>query len=203
MIDEKPDVVTGCFGGGSNFGGMTIPFIADVLNKKAETQFVAAQNEAAPSLVRGEYKYDFADWGELTPMIPAYTLGHKTELQPIKADGIRYHAGSPIMSHLKRHGIISATAYPIDERYVFERAKLFAQTEGWLVAPESAHGMAYAIDRAIKCKKTGKPEVILVNVSGHGFLDIPGYREKLKKGMGGKISPEYIEQTTGPNPFSF
>lgn len=203
MIDEKPDVVTGCFGGGSNFGGISIPFVADVLNKKAETKFVAAQNEAAPSLVRGEYKYDFADYAEKTPMLKMYTLGHKTKTKPIKADGIRYNGGSPIFGELRNHGIVSAVAFPSDERYVFERAKLFTQTEGWLPAPESAHGIAYAIDRAVTCKRTGKPEVILVNVSGHGFLDIPGYREKLGKGISGKISPNYIERTTAPNPFSF
>jgi len=178
-VDDKPDLMVGCLGGGSNFGGIALPFAGEVLKKKRECQFLAAQSEAAPNLVKGKYEYDFGDVAEHTPLLKMYTLGHKTDMQPIKADGLRYHAAAPIISALRHHGIVKAVAYPADEKAIFEAARTFLQCEGWLIAPESSYAVRAAIDEAMKSEKTGEEKVICMNISGHGFLDIPAYREKL------------------------
>jgi tryptophan synthase beta chain len=133
---------------------------------------------AAPNLVSGKYRYDFADVGEHTPLLKMYTLGHKTEMPPIKADGLRYHGAAPIVSLLRHHGLVKAKAYPIDETAIFEAAKIFLQCEGWLIAPESSYAVRAAIDEAVRNEKTGEEKVICINISGHGFLDIPAYLEK-------------------------
>jgi tryptophan synthase beta chain len=177
-IDLYPDILISCLGGGSNFGGFILPFIRDVLTKGREIRFIAAQSQSAPNL-QGTYEYDFADHAEFTPQLKMYTLGHKKEFKPIKGDGLRYHGCSPIISLLRNHGFIDTIAYPIDEKYVFEKAMTFMQTEGWIPAPESAYGITCAIDEALKCKRTGEKKVIAFNVSGHGFLDIHGYQEVL------------------------
>lgn len=177
MADDYPDVMISCLGGGSNFGGFVIPFVADAL-KGRKIQFIATQSEAAPNL-QGEYRYDFADHAELTPMIKMYTLGHQKEMEPIRADGLRYHGAAPIISLLRHHGYIDTVAYPADEKYVFERAHTFITTEGFLPAPESAYSVTGAIDEALRCKETGEEKVIAFNISGHGLLDIEAYREKL------------------------
>ena len=177
-IDMYPDTLISCLGGGSNFGGFVLPFVGDVLTKNKKIRFVAAQTQSSPNL-QGEYRYDFADHAEITPQLKMYTLGHKTEFKPIIGDGLRYHGCSPILSLLRRHGFIDTIAYPIDEKYVFEKAMQFMQTEGWLPAPESAYSIACAIDEALRCKRTGEEKVIAFNISGHGFLDINGYKEVL------------------------
>jgi tryptophan synthase beta chain len=176
IIDEYPDIMISCLGGGSNFGGFVLPFVGDVLKYGKEIKFIAAQSQVAPNL-QGEYRYDFADYAELTPQLKMFTLGHRVKMEPIKADGLRYHGCSPIISLLKHKGYIDTIAYPGGEKYVFERAKLFIQTEGFLPAPESAYSVACAIDEARKCKEE---KVIAFNVSGHGFMDIKGYREVLR-----------------------
>jgi tryptophan synthase beta chain len=178
-IDDQPDLIIGCLGGGSNFGGITLPFVGEVLRKKRECEFLAAQSMAAPSLLKGKYEYDFGDVGEHTPLMKMYTLGHKTEMAPIKADGLRYHAAAPIVSLLRHHGIVKAVAYPTDEEAIFEAAKIFLQCEGWLIAPESSYAVKAAIDEALENEKTGQEKVICMNISGHGFLDIPAYKEKI------------------------
>ncbi len=178
LIGEYPDIVISCLGGGSNFGGIALPFMGDVLTKKAEIQFIAAQSEAAPNL-QGEYKYDFADYAEKTPMLKMYTLGHQITMVPIRGDGLRYHGCSPILSLLRNLGYIDTIAYPTDEKYVFERARDFTQSEGFIPAPESAYSVACAIDEAIKCKKENEAKTIVFNVSGHGFLDMEGYADIL------------------------
>jgi tryptophan synthase beta chain len=177
-FDDYPDMVISCLGGGSNFGGFALPFMHDVLKQGKKIKFIAAQSKAAPNL-QGEYKYDFADYAEMTPLLKMYTLGHKIDMAPIKGDGLRYHGCSPIISLLRDKGLIDTIAYPQDEKYVFERAKWFIQAEGFLPAPESAYSVACAIDQALECKKSGEKKVIAFNISGHGFLDIPGYREVL------------------------
>jgi len=179
MVDDNPDLIVACLGGGSNFGGIALPFIGEVLKKKRECEFLASQSMAAPNLIEGEYRYDFADVAEHTPLLKMYTLGHKTEMPPIKADGLRYHAAAPIISLLRHHGIVKATAYPIDEKAVFEAAKIFLQCEGWLIAPESSYAVRATIDEALKNEKAGEEKVICMNISGHGFLDISAYREKV------------------------
>ncbi|MCD6242094.1 TrpB-like pyridoxal phosphate-dependent enzyme [Candidatus Bathyarchaeota archaeon] len=179
LIDDEPDLIIGCLGGGSNFGGVALPFIGEVLKGKRECEFLAAQSEAAPNLVNGEYRYDFADVGEHTPLLKVYTLGHKTEMPPIKADGLRYHAAAPIISLLRHLGIVKAIAYPQDEKAIFEAARIFVQSEGWLIAPESSYAVRAGIDKALEYERAGEEKVILMNISGHGFLDIPAYKEKL------------------------
>lgn len=178
MIDEYPDVMISCLGGGSNFGGFVIPFVGDVLTKGNKIQFIAAQSEAAPNL-QGTYRYNFADYAKLTPQLKMYTLGHMFEMPPIRGDGLRYHGCAPIISLLRDEGYIDTVAYPVDEKYVFEKGKLFTQTEGFLPAPESAYSIACAIDEANKCKESGEEKVIAFNVSGHGFMDMVGFRKVL------------------------
>jgi tryptophan synthase beta chain len=179
MIEEKPDLIVGCLGGGSNFGGIALPFIGEVVKGKRKCEFLAAQTAAAPNLVKGEYKYDFADVAEHTPLLKMYTLGHKSDMAPIKADGLRYHAAGPIISLLKKHNIVNAVTYPVDEKSIFEAARTFLQTEGWLPAPESSYAVRAGIDEALKAEKTGIEKTICMNISGHGWLDLEAYREKL------------------------
>jgi len=179
IADDQPDLIVGCLGGGSNFGGIALPFAGEAFKKKRECGFLAAQSEAAPNLVKGKYEYDFGDVAEHTPLLKMYTIGHKTDMQPIKADGLRYHAAAPIISALRHHGIVKAVSYPADERAIFEAARTFLQCEGWLIAPESSYAVRATIDEARKNEKTGEEKVICMNISGHGFLDIPAYREKL------------------------
>jgi len=176
-----PDIIVACLGGGSNFGGISLPFISDVLNKKREIRFVAAQSEAAPNLIKGVYKYDYGDVAEYTPKLKMYTLGHRTRMPPIMADGLRYHAAAPIISLLRHHNYIDAVAYPVDEKEIFMAAKLFTETEGWIPAPESSYAIRAAIDIALDLERRGEERVILINISGHGFLDLYAYRKKLFK----------------------
>lgn len=178
IFGEYPDIITACLGGGSNFGGFTLPFFRDVLKNGKKIKFIGAQTEASPNL-QGEYRYDFADYAEFTPLLKMYTLGHKTDMPPVKGDGLRYHGCSPILSLLRHKGYIDTVAYPTNEKKVFECARLFTQTEGWLPAPESAYAITCAIDEALKCKESGEKKVIAFNVSGHGFLDIGGYKSVL------------------------
>ncbi|MEW6686652.1 MAG: TrpB-like pyridoxal phosphate-dependent enzyme [Candidatus Edwardsbacteria bacterium] len=178
MAGDYPDLMISCLGGGSNFGGFVLPFVGEVIKKKKKIKFIAAQSEAAPNL-QGEYRYDFADYAEMTPLLKMYTLGHKIDMQPIRGDGLRYHGCSPILSLLRHLGYIDTVAYPADEKHVFERAKIFIQTEGFLPAPESAYSIACAIDEALKCKEKKQKKVIAFNISGHGFMDMEGYRAVL------------------------
>lgn len=177
-IGVYPDVMVSCLGGGSNFGGFVLPFVGDVLTEGRKVRFIAAQSQAAPNL-QGEYRYDFADHAEITPLLKMYTLGHTASMPPVKGDGLRYHGCSPILSLLRHLGYIDTVAYPPDEKHVFGHALTFMRTEGFLPAPESAYSIACAIDEALRCKETGERKVIAFNVSGHGFMDIEGYREVL------------------------
>ncbi len=176
-IGEYPDVVVGCVGGGSNYAGLSYPFVADRLRGKTETRFVAAEPKACPTLTRGVYEYDFGDTAGMTPLIKMFTLGHKYYVPPIHAGGLRYHGDAPTLSLLKAEGIIEAVAYRQTE--VFEAGTLFAKLEGIVPAPESAHAVKAVIDEALKAKKEGEPRIILFNLSGHGLLDLAGYEEYL------------------------
>lgn len=178
-VDDSPDLVVACLGGGSNFGGIALPFLGEVLRKKRKCEFLAAQSEAAPNLVKGEYRYDFGDTAGHTPLLMMYTLGHETSMTPIKADGLRYHAAAPIISALRSKGYVKAVAYPSDEVAVFDAARTFLETEGWLIAGESAHAVRAGIDEALKAERKGEEKCVLINISGHGFLDIDAYRSKL------------------------
>jgi tryptophan synthase beta chain len=174
IAGESPDLIISCLGGGSNFGGFALPFMPDAFRGKGP-RFIAAQSAAAPNL-QGTYEYDFADHAELTPQLKMYTLGHRTTMKPIRGDGLRYHAAAPIISLLRHLGYVDTVAYPADERHVFERARMFVQSEGFLPAPESAYSVACAIDEALKCKETGERKTIAFNISGHGFMDMEAYR---------------------------
>ena len=175
---DYPDVVISCLGGGSNFGGFAIPFLGEAVKGK-DIKFIAAQSAVAPNL-QGTYKYDHADHATLTPQLMMYTLGHTKSMKPIRGDGLRYHAAAPIISLLRKHGYIDTIAYPADEKYVFDRARTFIQTEGFLPAPESAYSICCAMDEAIKCKETKEKKTIAFNISGHGFMDMEGFADVLK-----------------------
>ncbi|HLE54755.1 MAG TPA: TrpB-like pyridoxal phosphate-dependent enzyme [Thermoplasmata archaeon] len=177
IAGEYPDVVVSCVGGGSNFGGFALPFFADAIHGR-EIRFLAAQSQAAPNL-QGEYRYDFADHAEITPLLKMYTLGHKKDMRPIRGDGLRYHGCAPLLSFLRHLGYLDTVAYPEDEKHVFARARQFIQAEGFLPAPESAYSVACAIDEALKAKESGEKKVIAFNISGHGFMDMEGYSQVL------------------------
>jgi tryptophan synthase beta chain len=179
IAGEQPDMMIGCFGGGSNFGGFTLPFIGEMLKGKRKCEFLAAQSLSAPNISQGEYRYDFADHAGTTPLLKMYTLGHKVEMPPIFGDGLRYSGASPILSLLRKLGYIETMTYPIDEKVVFEATKIFLRAEGFLPAPESSYAIRAMVDEALKCKQTGEEKVIACNLSGHGFLDIFGYRKVL------------------------
>jgi tryptophan synthase beta chain len=186
-VGDYPDIMISCLGGGSNFGGFVLPFVGDLLTRGKRTRFIAAQSQAAPNL-QGEYRYDFADHAEMTPLLKMYTLGHQVQMQPIRGDGLRYHGCSPILSLLRHRGIIETVAYPPDEKRVFESALTFLRAEGFLPAPESAYSVCCAIDEALKCRASGEEKAIAFNISGHGFMDIEGYREVL--GFDQKSEPQ-------------
>jgi len=179
LADDSPDLVVGCLGGGSNFGGIALPFVGEVLQKKRQCEFLASQSEAAPNLTKGEYRYDFGDVAEHTPLLKMYTLGHRKDMPAIRGDGLRYHAAAPVISALRKSGLISAVTYPKDEKLIFEAARTFLQTEGWLAAPESSYAVRAGIDEALMAEKKGEAKVICMNISGHGFLDLQAYKEKL------------------------
>ncbi len=174
MAGFYPDVVIGAVGGGSNFAGLSFPFLADKLRgEKPNLEVVAVEPTACPTLTEGEYRYDFGDTVGMTPLIKMYTLGHDFVPPPIHAGGLRYHGDAPIVCKLYDLGYISAAAYRQTE--VFEAAVTFARTEGIVPAPESAHAVKRAIDEAIKCRETGEEKVILFNLSGHGYFDLNAY----------------------------
>ena len=179
MADETPDIILSCGGTGSNFPGLAYPFIKDYLDGKlGDVKFLVVQTSAAPTLIKGEYRYDFVEPSRTLPLMKMYTLGVETKLPLIKAEGLRSSSSSPTLSLLRHEGIIDAIA--LDERDALEAAKIFLQTEGVLVALESAYAVKAAIDEALKAKRENKEKVIVFNISGNGFLDIEGYREVLK-----------------------
>ncbi len=168
----SPDVVIGCVGGGSNFGGLAFPFVADKAAGR-KIRMVAVEPQACPTLTKGIYAYDFGDTAKLTPLVKMYTLGHDFVPSGIHAGGLRYHGESPLVSQLFNEKVIEAVAY--HQRPVFEAAVTFARTEGIVPAPESAHAIRSAIDEALRCKAEKKREVIVFNLSGHGHFDMASY----------------------------
>ncbi len=176
-LGDYPDVVIGAVGGGSNFAGLTYPFIREVLRGRESTEFIAVEPTAAPTMTRGEIRYDHGDSAGLTPLIYMYTLGHKFVPPPIHAGGLRYHGLAPTLTILVKHGIVKAVAYPQTE--VFKAATYFARAEGIIPAPESAHAVKAAIDTALRAKEEGRSTTILFNLSGHGLLDLKGYDDYL------------------------
>jgi tryptophan synthase beta chain len=174
LIDKYPDILCGCVGGGSNFSGTSFPFVRDkIIGKKPDLKVVSIEPLACPTLTAGEYRYDYGDSVGLTPLLKMYTLGHDFVPSAIHAGGLRYHGDSPLHSKLTKEGYMDALAY--NQKEVFEAAMLFAQTEGFIVAPESAHAVRAAIDFAKICKKKNEKKIIVFTNSGHGHFDLAAY----------------------------
>jgi len=171
-VDRFPDMVIGCVGGGSNFGGIALPFVREKIKGK-KVRAIAVEPASCPTLTRGEYRYDFGDIAKMTPLLPMYTLGHTFVPPSIHAGGLRYHGMAPILSRLLRSNLIEARAYMQND--IFKAAVLFAQNEGIIPAPESAHAIKAAVDEALLARKEGKKKVILFNLSGHGHFDMSAY----------------------------
>lgn len=174
MVDEYPDIVIGCAGGGSNLAGLMGVFMKDKLEGKHNPRIIAVEPTACPTLTRGKFAYDFCDMSKITPLAKMYTLGCHFVPSSIHAGGLRYHGMSPIISQLYHDGLIEATA--VYQNSVFEAAKLFAKYETILPAPESAHAIKTAIDEALKCKETGEVKTILFGLSGNGNMDLAAYQ---------------------------
>ena len=175
---EYPDIVIGCCGGGSNLAGISFPFIADkVTGDRQHTRIIAVEPTACPSLTKGEYRYDSGDTAGMTPLMKMYTVGHDYVPAAIHAGGLRYHGDAPLICFLYYKKLIEAVAY--EQKPVFEAAQIFAQLEGIIPAPESAHAIKHVIVEALKAKEEGKKKTILFNLSGHGLLDLGAYEEYL------------------------
>ncbi len=173
IAEETPDVMIACAGGGSNFAGSLFPFIKDKIDGNSDTQFIAVEPTACPTLTEGTYDYDFGDSNGFTPMLKMFTLGHDFVAPSVHAGGLRYHGMSPIVSLLTKEGYINPKA--VHQRDCFEAGITFARTEGILPAPETTHAIKATIDEALKCKETGEEKTIVMNFSGHGMLDLKGY----------------------------
>lgn len=176
-FDVEPDYIVGCIGGGSNYAGLAYPFMKDKLRGKSDTEFVAVEPKAVPSTTRGEYRYDYGDTGEMTPLMKMYTVGHRFQCPPIHAGGLRYHGKAPSLCSLIDGGQMRSVAYSQNE--IMEAGLLFAKTEGIVPAPETNHAIKGAIDLALQCKQRNEKKVILFNFSGHGLLDLKAYDDKL------------------------
>jgi tryptophan synthase beta chain len=181
MVGLAPDVLVGCVGGGSNFGGFVMPFVKDKLDNPNGLRLLAIEPEACPTLTRGLYAYDFGDTGHLTPLVKMFTLGSTFIPEPIHAGGLRYHGMAPLISHLTKLGVVEPRAY--HQNAVFQAAVTFTQTEGIIPAPESAHAVKAVIDEALRAKEEGVERVIVFNLSGHGYFDLSAYDSFL----GGKL----------------
>ena len=188
MAGEEPDTVIACVGGGSNFGGLTLPFLRRVMREGAGTRFIAAEPAACPTLTRGVYAYDFGDTVGLTPLMPMYTLGHNFVPPPVHAGGLRYHGDSPLVCGLVKQGLVEPRAYRQNE--TFEAAVRFARAEGIIPAPEPAHAIRAVIEEAEVARESGEARVILFGLCGHGHFDLSAYDAYLA----GKLpDPEFSE----------
>ena len=177
MAGEYPDIIIGCFGGGSNFGGITFPFMRHNFTGERNTRFIAAEPASCPKLTKGKFEYDFGDEAGYTPLLPMFTLGHDFQPSNIHAGGLRYHGAGTIVSQLLKDGYVEAV--DIEQKDSFEAGCMFAKAEGIIPAPESCHAIAAAVREALKCKETGEEKVILFNLSGHGLIDMAAYDQFL------------------------
>jgi tryptophan synthase beta chain len=177
LAGEEPDVIIGCAGGGSNFAGLSFPWLGRTFRGGRTYRVIAVEPEAAPSLTRGVYTYDFGDTAQMTPLVKMHTLGHDFIPEPIHAGGLRYHGMAPLVSLLKEHGHIEAQS--VHQRASFESGVRFARSEGILPAPEPTHAITVAIDEALEAKASGRPKVILFNLCGHGHFDLSAYERYL------------------------
>jgi tryptophan synthase beta chain len=190
LMDVSPDLFCGCIGGGSNYAGFCFPFMMEKLKGKTSMEFVACESKAVPHTTRGVYTYDYGDTAKLTPLLKMLTIGHEYACPPIHAGGLRYHGMAPLISYLIQKGLMHSFAYGQTE--VFEAAKILAQTEGLIIAPETAHSLKFVIDEALRCKKTGGKKIIAMNYSGHGLLDLSAY-EQFLAGKLVNYEPEKID----------
>jgi len=191
LVDDYPDVIFGCIGGGSSFSGLFWPFYYDKVSGKApkHVRFVAIEPTACPSITKGEYMYDHGDTARLTPLIKMYTLGHDFIPPPIHAGGLRYHGKAPTLGILSREKLLETRAY--NQVEVFDAARLFVKTEGTIPAPEPTHAIKGVIDEALRCKETGEEKVILFLLCGHGHFDMQAFDDYLQ----GKLPPyEYPKE---------
>jgi tryptophan synthase beta chain len=177
LAGEEPDIIVGCAGGGSNFAGLAFPWLGRTFRGGRRYQVIAAEPEAAPSLTRGVYRYDYGDTAKMAPIIKMHTLGHDFIPEPIHAGGLRYHGMAPLVSLLKEQGAIEARA--VHQRKSFEAGVRFARTEGILPAPEPTHALSVVIDEALRAKEEGTSPVILFNLCGHGHFDLAAYERYL------------------------
>lgn len=176
LLEEYPDIVIACVGGGSNFGGIVSEYMADKITGRGNPYFIAVEPESCPSMTRGKYAYDFGDTAKLTPLCKMYTLGSGFRPSPIHAGGLRYHGMSPLVSKLYHDGYIDE-ARAVSQKSIFDAATLFARVETILPAPESAHAIRVAMDEAIKCKESGEAKTILFNLTGTGYFDMSAYMQ--------------------------
>jgi tryptophan synthase beta chain len=174
MIDEYPDIIIGCAGGGSNFAGLAFPFVQDKINGK-QIEIYPVEPKACPTLTRAPFSYDHGDTARYTPLLPMYSLGHAFVPAPIHAGGLRYHGMAPTVSQLTNEGLI--TPQSVSQIEAFKAGVLWARTEGVIPAPETTNALAQVIVEAEKAKQEGKEKVILFNFSGHGLLDLAGYEK--------------------------
>lgn len=180
VIDEYPDMVIACCGGGSNFSGISFPFVADKIAGK-NVRCIAVEPKACPTLTKGVYTFDYGDTAKMAPITKMYTLGHDFTPAGIHAGGLRYHGDSPLVSQLYNEGLIEACAYA--QKEVFEAALTFAKAEGIVPAPESSHAIKKGIDEALLCKETGEEKVILICLSGNGYFDMTAYESYISNNM--------------------
>lgn len=193
MAGEYPDVVIGCFGGGSNFSGISLPFLGNQLRGGNKVRIIAAEPASCPKLSKGKFTYDFGDEAGYTPLLPMYTLGHTFMPSNIHAGGLRYHGAGAIPSQLMKDGLIESVA--INQLTSFEAGTLFAQVEGIIPAPESAHAIAAAVNEAIAARESGEKKVILFNLSGHGLIDMASYDQYFAGNLTNfEVSDEEIER---------
>jgi len=174
-LDEVPDYMIGCVGGGSNFAGFTFPAIGEKLKKKTKTEFIAVEPKVVPSLTEGKYEYDFGDTAGMTPLLLMYTLGHEFVPSPIHAGGLRYHGAAPTVSNLVKNKIVKPVAY--EQKEVFDAAVMFARAEGVIPAPETSHAIKAVVELALEAKRKNEKKIIAMNFSGHGLLDLAGYQQ--------------------------
>ncbi len=174
LVDETPDVIIGCAGGGSNFAGLVFPFVREKIAGNMNPVIRAVEPAAAPSLTRGSYQFDFGDTGQMTPLVKMHTLGHPFIPDPIHAGGLRYHGMAPLVSHLLELGLIEAES--LHQTETFASAVKFAKAEGIIPGPEPTHAVASAMTEAEQAKESGEEKVILFNLSGHGHFDMAAYQ---------------------------
>jgi len=181
ILDETPDYMIGCVGGGSNFAGFSFPMIGARLKGKNRTEFIATEPIVVPSMTKGNYEYDFGDTAQMTPLLKMYTLGAAFIPPPIHAGGLRYHGCAPSLSVLVNDGIVKPVA--LEQKDCFEAGVTFARTEGIIPAPETTHAIKTAIDLALEAKRKNEKKIIAFNLSGHGLLDLNGYANYLEGKM--------------------